>query len=253
MQRPVYGPHDEELPVRDWFDITLARVADDEAEKEEWSQMARVWRSKYKCKDVGGLMNLSQEQLEQAAMEAVGLDGAKGTVREVLKYLGAKQCPHKPPPPTVSDGMHSLSHRGDKAVLFGRPGKTGRNSSEHNFPLAMEPSRLFQNIETDAIALPRTLKSWVEECASLYSTRHLMPQHETSRISRAVADWIVSIFGVSPVSPQTEVSASSNFLRSHDCLCFCTTSGSRWMTSWRVWCLVQLEILVLLRSPGRKS
>ncbi|KAL1524672.1 hypothetical protein AB1Y20_001248 [Prymnesium parvum] len=82
MQRPVYGPHDEELPVRDWFDITLARVADDEAEKEEWSQMARVWRSKYKCKDVGGLMNLSQEQLEQAAMEAVGLDGAKGTVRE---------------------------------------------------------------------------------------------------------------------------------------------------------------------------
>lgn len=207
MESPEFGPHDEDMTLDEWFHITLARAADDDQERKQWEAMVREWRSRYKCRDVGGLMQLTAEQLAQSAMIGVGPDGAKGSVRQVLKYLGPKHLPHQPPCPLDSEGLSALV--GEKRqVLFGRPGKSARDSSEHNFPEAMQPSAKSKSIIINAITLPPSLKFWIQERAATYSAQHMMPQHETSKIAKAVADWAVSMFGVSPVNIVSSYSSS---------------------------------------------
>lgn len=175
-------------------------LADDELEIAQFKRMQSIWRSKFKCLDVGGLMHLSREQLEDAALQAVDENGVKGTVRMVLQYLGAKGCPHVPPAIKSSNAFETMIGNDGNKIMFGRAGKTGRDSSEHNFPDAMFPSSRMTFTRVADVKIPRELNHWLKSRAASYNEFNRMPQEVTMRMAEEVADWIVSVFGTSPVS-----------------------------------------------------
>lgn len=199
---PVYGPHDEDMDIRDFIGISLERIADTEEEKLEWARLEKVFRKEYKCIDVGSLMQLSKMQLESAATTAIGSSGAKGTVRMLLKYLGTKGEPHRPPEleTSSSEALGQMTLAKDSVILFGRAGKSGVNSSEQNFPEAMRPSSSACTRAQD-LSLPKPLQDYLTTRASEFNERHpKMPPKVVKELTMEITDWIVSKFGTSPVN-----------------------------------------------------
>lgn len=197
---PVNGPHDKDMDMREWFSLTLKRIADDADEARDWERLVGVLRRDFKCRDVGAVMELSRTQLEVAATTAVGPTASKGTVRLVLKYLGTSGQPHEPPSmPTESDSMQSAFAAREKTILFGRLGKTGVNSSESNFPESMFPSSTAV-ISHSELVLPKTLKVFIKSKASQFNDTHpKMPQAVTLEIVEEVCDWVITTYGTCPV------------------------------------------------------
>lgn len=195
----VYGPHDDDLPLQKWFEITLACIAEDEQELDRWKMLMRTLRQQYACVDVGSLKELSRTQLEAAATTAIGQNAAKGTVRLVCKYLGPMGNPHVPPMIVgLDEPQWSSASAKEKQVAFGRIGKTGKDSAESNFPEAMMPSS--QTPLDGAIKFPTRLKSYLKDVAAKYNDHHpLMTQNVTMEVTEEVTDWIVSMYGTSPV------------------------------------------------------
>lgn len=199
MSAPTYGPHDDDMTLRDWFDITLRRAADTEAEAEGWWGMMSHLRSEYSCREVGDIKLLARTQLEAAATTCLGSNPAKGTVRLVLKYLGSKGEPHIPPGIQTNDEGDIGGSSQQKDVKFGRQGKTGRNSNESNFPEAMQPSSS-ASLKSADVVFPKPLKQYLLQVEARYKDQHLlMPQRVAMELCEEVSDWVVSTYGTSPV------------------------------------------------------
>lgn len=209
---PVYGPHDEDMTVGEWFELTLKRIAHGEEETDEFSNFIAVVRKLFKVFDVGSLMQLTRLQLEQAAIAAVGEQGKKGLVRMVCKYLGSEGCAHAPPLELTSDALQNPNEVENENILFGRAGKTGANSTESNFPRAMIPSRRTRVLYADELQFPPRLQQWIAEKCRPYNKEHKMPRDVATTITHTVGDWIVAMYGLSPVSTSAGSSHCTSFM-----------------------------------------
>lgn len=197
---PRFGPHDEDMSVHEWFDVTLKCLANDKEEEIEFHNFVSLLRQQFKVFDVAPLMQLTRLQLEQGASQAVGEQGKRGLVRMVCKFLGTEGCPHNPPLALESDAMGCPQQVEEQKVQFGRLGKGGCNSTESNFPEAMVPSRHAKTLNADDIKLPCGLQQWMQQKCAPFNKDHRMPRDVTVEITRTVGDWIISMFGCSPVS-----------------------------------------------------
>lgn len=196
---PLFGPFDQDMSSDDWFAVTLARIAEDEEERESFGKFVAYLRRVYKARDVCSLLELSQTQLYVAASETVGHEAKKGLVRMVVKHLGTPGKPHVPPQPVASEAM--AKDTGNSRPLFGREGKSAMNSDEHNFPDAMKlPSSQKHIRHGDDIEFPEEMIEFVSLKADQFDPTHPMPQEVTLEIVREVANWIVITFGPTPVS-----------------------------------------------------
>lgn len=207
---PLYGPHDPDMDIHDFLECTFKRVAVDEQEQEQFATFIMHLRKDCKACDVGGLMELSLNQIIGAAEAAVGVTAARGTARILLKFLGSRGSPHQPPNATLSEGMQSFRMAADAQVLFGRPGKGAKDSMECNFPDAMRPSSRAAAISGQPVKFPAHLAQYFKEKARPYHEGYPMPKEVCSLIAWEAADWVVSTFGISPVKrPCSPALASS--------------------------------------------
>lgn len=199
---PQFGPHDGDLSTMEWYEKTLKLAAEDDEEREQFEQIIRSLRTKYKAKDVASLKELTKLQVEQAAATIVGDCGKRGVTHLVMKYLGTQGHPHQPPSELDDDaeGIQMRQEAAEATVKFGRIGKTGRDSAESNFPEAMRPSSRNKFKVAEDIHFPEGLRTWLSDRCSVYSKMHPMGQDVTLEVSRVVGDWIISLFGTSPVS-----------------------------------------------------
>lgn len=196
------------MDAQQWFELTLARSADDEEERTQFQSFMSIRRKSFKVRDVEGMKELSRTQLLMAAAEAVGEDGKRGLLRLVLKHLGTQGSHHVPPEPEVSEAMQTAMHVHRESIKFGRAGKTGMHSNEHNFPDAMRPSSKYADIKHGRdVQFPEELLTQLFEKADAYNEYRQMPQVVTMELASDVALWIVSSFGVSPVRRRTTVAA----------------------------------------------
>lgn len=210
-QVPGRGPFDGALSADAWFAETLARDADDDAEKEQFVSFLQYLRSHYKARDVCALKELSTTQLYVAAAATVGEQAKKGFIRLFLQHLGEPGKPHQPPAPEESEALSGTRMAKEACILFGREGKTGANSGEYNFPDAMFlPSKNMHLKSADEIELDDEIHSFLVEKADKYSENHRMSQATTMAIVQRVAIWVVNEFGASPVSNSPAASVSSS-------------------------------------------
>lgn len=198
--RPEMGPHDDGMSTREWFNITLARVAEDDNELKNFERFIQVLRQEYLATDVHTLKSLSMTQLLMAAASELGENAKKGMVRIFLKYMGTAGHPHEPPLPCESEAFNSCAQTKVEEIRWGKAGKSGINSQESNFPEAMVVSSKHAHIKHGSeLQFPEDIKTMLAIEAAKHSEDNPMDQGVTMRITHAVADWIVQSFGVSPV------------------------------------------------------
>lgn len=202
MGFPVYGPHDDNMTLPEWFHLTLKRMAHGNDEEEEFTNFIGILRKEFKVFDVASLMQVTRLQLEQAATKAVGEQGKRGLVRMVCKYLGPEGSPHIPPSELSSDALGCPNDVHNQQLQFGRLGKGACNSTESNFPEAMIPSRRAKALSADELKFPAGLHNWLQKKCSQYNKDHRMTRDVTIEITRMVGDWVISMYGCSPVSMQ---------------------------------------------------
>lgn len=196
---PKFGPHGEDMSVHEWFDLTLKCLAHGEEELAEFSNFVGILRKQFKVFDVASMMQLTRLQMEQCAAQAVGEQGKRGLVPMVCKYLGSEGCPHNPPSELVSDAMECPQQVEHHQIQFGRAGKAGCDSTESNFPEAMVPSRHAKTLKAEDIKLPLGLQQWMLKKCAPFNKDHRMPRDVTIEITHMIGDWIISMYGCSPV------------------------------------------------------
>lgn len=198
---PIIGPHDPNMTSRDWFNVTLARIAEDNEELANFERFMKVLRQECLAVDVETLQGLSMSQLLSAAASVFGDGAKKGMVRIVLKYLGSPGRPHEPPVPPESEALQAAAESKKVQIKWGRAGKTGANSNESNFPDAMVLSKQYAHVrDAGEIEFPDSIKRYIANEAARYSEEKPMDQGATVQIAHKMADWIVTAFGLSPVS-----------------------------------------------------
>lgn len=200
----------------EWLEMTLFRAAMDEEELEQFKKFGEILMRQWKARDVGTLLEMTKLQWEQAAVEATGEQGKKGLVRMCLKYLGTNGDPHVPPVEEPSEAIRNATAVMEKQVIFGRQGKTGAHSAESNFPEAMRPSSRAPNVlSAEDLVFPRALEVWLQQKCALFDERHKMTHAETMEITHVVGDWIVTMFGTSPVCATSQHSTLVYRLHCH--------------------------------------
>lgn len=98
MATPAFGPHPDDMAVRDWLDSTFgALFNDDQEELDKIPPLVNSFRKHVKVFDVGGLKELSPKGWKVALARALPAAEVAGTLNILLKYLGVKGHPHVPP------------------------------------------------------------------------------------------------------------------------------------------------------------
>lgn len=213
-----FGPHNNDMTLHEWFEVTLRCLAHGKDEEEEFEAFIQILRKRFKVFDVATLQELTRLQLEQAATTAVGEQGRKGLANLVCKYLGAQGSPHLPPSEQESDAFACPNEVAKNQVQFGRVGKGGCNSTESNFPEAMLPSRRARTLKADELKLPIGLHEWMTMKCAPFNKEFRMPRDITTDITRTMGDWIISMFGCSPVRTRAPPPPLGLRVHPHVCL-----------------------------------